>query len=193
MQYQKSEDNTRYRKTIWQCRHKFKNAKKCKTPHFYEDELKSAFLKAFNQVIIDKDKILSECEVMLIAFMNMIELDEKIRTAQEKFDDIEKLIEAYIQQNATSKLDQKEYKTKYTAYLETYEKEKSKLETLQNLKSERKIKIQKIKTFINQIKENGEIIKEFNQELFFATVEKITANVDKSLAFTFKNGIEIMI
>lgn len=185
--------NTRYRKTIWQCRHKFKNSKKCTTPHFYEDELKAAFLKAFNQIISDKDKILSDCEIMLIAFMNMTELDEKIRIVQENFNDIEKLIEAYIQQNATSKLDQKEYKAKYTAHLETYEKEKSKLETLQNLKAERKIKIQKIKTFINQIKENGEIIKEFNQELFFATVDRITANVDKSLVFIFKNGIEIKI
>ncbi|MCL2311032.1 MAG: recombinase family protein [Firmicutes bacterium] len=183
--------NTKYRRKIWQCRHKFKSVKKCKTPHFYENELKKVFLKAFNQIVSDKNQILSDCEVMLIAFMNTAELEEKIRIAQEKFDNIEKLIESYIKENATSKLNQKEYRAKYSEYLKTYENEKITLETLQNLKIERKIKTQKIKDFINKIKENDALITEFSEELFFATVEKITANADKSLLFAFKNGIDI--
>lgn len=46
---------------------------------------------------------------------------------------------------------------------------------------------------MHQIKENEEIITEFNESLFFTTVEKITANKDKSLVFTSKNGIKIII
>ena len=183
--------NTKYKRTIWQCRHKFKNAKKCKTPHFIEGELKSAFLKAFNQIVSDKDKILSNCEIMLMAFMDTCELDKKLIDTQEKYDGAYKLLESYVHQNATSKLNQSEYRKKYAAYLEIYEKEKAKLENLQNLKTQRKVKTQNIKNFIEQIKENSELITEFNEELFFATVDKITANVDKSLIFTFKNGIEI--
>ena len=36
---------SKYRRTIWQCNHKFKNDKKCKTPHLYEDTLKDTFLE----------------------------------------------------------------------------------------------------------------------------------------------------
>ena len=42
---------SKYRRVIWQCNHKFKNKEKCKTPHLYEDDLKAAFVKAFNSLI----------------------------------------------------------------------------------------------------------------------------------------------
>lgn len=185
--------NSKYRRRVWQCRNKFKNKAKCKTPHFTEDQLKELFLKAFNQIISDKDTLLSDCEMILAMFTDSKELDKKIAGIEEKYDNISKLIEAHIDENATTKLNQKQYKAKHQAYLEQYEKEKSKLENLQILKVEREAKTHKIKAFIDQIKENGELITEFNEELFFATVEKITVNVDKSAVFTFKNGIEIEI
>jgi site-specific DNA recombinase len=130
---------------------------------------------------------------MLLALTNTDELDRKIETTQSKYDDIQKSVEFYINENAHSKLDQKEYKAKYSDYLKTYENEKSKLENLQNLKSERKTKSQKVKDFINQIKEIGEIITEFNDELFFTTIDKIMVNADKTAVFTFKNGVEIIL
>jgi site-specific DNA recombinase len=122
--------------------------------------------------------------------MNTDELDKKIEDTRSKCDEIQKLLESYINENAHSKLDQKEYKTRYSSYLETYENEKSKLENLQNLKSERKTQAQKIIGFIDQIKETGEIITEFNDELFFATVDKIMIDTDKMAVFAFKNGVE---
>ncbi len=185
--------NTKYKRTIWQCNSKFKNKNKCQTPHFSEYEIKTLFLKAFNQIVRDKDKILNDCEIMLMALTNTDELDKKIEAAQSRYDDIQKLLESYINENATSKLDQKEYKAKYSSYLETYEKEKSKLENLQNSKSERKTKIQKIRVFINKLKAQGSIVQEFDEELFFTTVDKITVNPDKTLIFIFKNGIEIIL
>jgi hypothetical protein len=35
---------SKYRKTIWQCNHKFDEG--CKTPHLYENAIKQAFLEA---------------------------------------------------------------------------------------------------------------------------------------------------
>lgn len=129
---------------------------------------------------------------MLLALTNTDELDKKIETIQLKYDNIQKLVESYINENATSKLDQKEYKAKYSSYLETYEKEKSKLENLQNLKSERKIQAQKIRDFINKLKGQGSVVQEFNEELFFATIEKAVVNLE-NISFVFKNGAEIKI
>jgi hypothetical protein len=185
--------NTKYRRKIWQCRNKFKSAKKCKTPHFTEDHLKDLFLKAFNQIISDKENLLSDCEMILSMFTDTKEIDKKIEVTQEKQDNTFKLIETLIDENATTKLNQKQYRAKHRTYFEQYEKEKSKLENLQNLKIERKAKSQKIKAFIDQIKENSEIITEFDEELFFATIEKITVSSDGIQTFTFKNGTEVTI
>jgi regulator of replication initiation timing len=77
---------------------------------------------------------------MLLAHTNTYELDKKIEYVQLKYDDIQKLLESYINENSHSKLNQKEYKARYPSYLETYKNEKSKLENLQDLKSERKAK-----------------------------------------------------
>mgnify|MGYP003789165973 FL=1 len=48
--------NSKYRRTIWQCNHKFKNEKKCQTPHIYEDQIKETFIKAFNSLIENKEE-----------------------------------------------------------------------------------------------------------------------------------------
>ncbi len=48
--------NSKYRRTIWQCNHKFKNEKKCNTPHIYEDQIKEAFIKVFSSLVENKEK-----------------------------------------------------------------------------------------------------------------------------------------
>lgn len=96
--------------------------------------------------------------MILTMFMDTRELDKEIADAQEKYDNILKLIEAHINENATTKLNQKQYKSKHQALLESYKKEKSKLKNLQNVKIGRKVKAQKIKAFINQITEDGELV-----------------------------------
>ncbi|OPX87241.1 MAG: Recombinase [Pelotomaculum sp. PtaB.Bin104] len=49
---------SKYRRTIWQCNHKFKGSGKCRTPHFDETILKQLFLDSFNQLITSRDEIL---------------------------------------------------------------------------------------------------------------------------------------
>ena len=50
--------NDKYRRTIWQCNHKFQG-KKCETPHFTEEEIKAIFIKAFNLLFANKNEILA--------------------------------------------------------------------------------------------------------------------------------------
>lgn len=54
--------NDKYRKIIWQCNNKFKNKNKCKTPHLTEEQIKNEFVKAFNNLISNKDKVIKDCE-----------------------------------------------------------------------------------------------------------------------------------
>jgi hypothetical protein len=56
--------NDKYRRVIWQCNHKFSNDERCKTPHLYEDELKQAFVDAFNNLMGNKKAILAGYDEM---------------------------------------------------------------------------------------------------------------------------------
>lgn len=47
--------NSKYRKTIWQCNHKFDGGEKCGTPHLDEETIKQLFLKAANAIFEEKD------------------------------------------------------------------------------------------------------------------------------------------
>lgn len=49
--------NSKYRKTIWQCNHKFDGGEKCGTPHLDEETIKQLFLKAANAIFAEKDGV----------------------------------------------------------------------------------------------------------------------------------------
>lgn len=68
-----------YRRTIWKCNHKFQNEHKCSTPHLYEENIKRAFVGAFNSLITNKDEILHEYNVILDTFMDTRTLDAQIK------------------------------------------------------------------------------------------------------------------
>ncbi|HEY8890767.1 MAG TPA: recombinase family protein [Clostridium sp.] len=55
--------NSKNRKVVWQCNAKYKNDKKCITPHLYEDTIKQAFPDAFNSLLENKEEILQEYEM----------------------------------------------------------------------------------------------------------------------------------
>ena len=49
---------SKYRKTIWQCNHKFDGSQKCSTPHLDEATIKELFVEAVNILLIEKDEII---------------------------------------------------------------------------------------------------------------------------------------
>ncbi|MGH2186184.1 zinc ribbon domain-containing protein, partial [Enterococcus faecalis] len=56
--------NTKYRRTVWRCNHKYGNDEKCQTPHLTEDEIKEIFIKATNQLVDMKDEVISNYDEM---------------------------------------------------------------------------------------------------------------------------------
>jgi len=50
---------SKYRKTIWQCNHKF-DGEKCGTPHLDEETIKGLFVKAANILLTEKDEIIEK-------------------------------------------------------------------------------------------------------------------------------------
>ena len=52
---------------------------------------------------------------------------------------------------------------------------------------------EKIRRFLDELKNTGDILTEFDENSWSATVESVTVNTDKSLTFLFRDGTEILI
>lgn len=55
----------KYRKVVWQWNDKYRKEEKCTTTHLSEDEIYKSVLEAINKIIVEKDKIIENCELIL--------------------------------------------------------------------------------------------------------------------------------
>ena len=178
----------KYRKTIWQCNNKFKNKEKCKTPHLNEEEIKKEFVKAFNNLISNKDEIIKDCENTVLTLINTEDIDSKIAKLQEELDTVVVLMRRLVYENSRRVINQDEYNSEYDSHLKKYEELKTELSKLEDKKSEFKARVDKINMFISNLKNSSElIITEFDEKLWYAVVEKVVVNTDKEIKFKYKN------
>ena len=66
---------SKYRKTIWQCNHKFDGSEKCTTPHLDEDTIRKLFVKAVNILLTEKDEIIENFHAIKDRFFDLRPLE----------------------------------------------------------------------------------------------------------------------
>ena len=69
--------NSKYRKIIFRCNSKYRQERKCTTPHLSEQQLKEVFISAFNKLMKNKKEILANMEVIMVALCNTSEMEQK--------------------------------------------------------------------------------------------------------------------
>ncbi|HEY9059363.1 MULTISPECIES: recombinase family protein [Pseudobacteroides] len=182
---------SKYRRTIWQCNSKFKNDRKCMTPHLYEDKIKGAFLEAFNSLIKNRDEILQCYEEIINVLADTSELDKETAKLQSECEVVAELLRKCVEENAHSALDQKEYQRRYTALANRYETARTGLSKINDKRLERNAKRESMRSFINSIRQSDQLLADFDEELWNNTVENVTVYSECEIKFAFKNGIEL--
>ena len=180
--------NDKYRKVIWQCNNKFKNKNKCKTPHLTEEQIKEEFVKAFNNLISNKDEVIKDCENTVLSLVNTEDIDGKISKLQEESEIIVELMKSLIYENSRKVMNQDEYNKKYNSYTEKYEKIKSELSKLEDKKRDLKVRRDKVMMFIANLKNLNGVISEFDEKLWYAMVNKVLVREDGKVEFKFRNS-----
>lgn len=182
---------SKYRRTIWQCNHKFKNHKKCRTPHLYEVAIKQAFVGAFNSLIENKSEIIKGYKDIIRALMDNTALEAESVKLQSECEVVMELMRKYVEENAHTPLDQADYQRRYRALLERYEAAKGRLTQLADQKLERTAKQENINRFLKTLEQSDVLLAEFDEELWYATVETVTVHSEQDITFTFKDGTEL--
>jgi len=182
---------SKYRRVIWQCNHKFKNEEKCTTPHLYEDDLKDAFVKAFNSLLENREEILEGYEAIIETLTDTSRLDKESARLQSECEVVAELVRKCVEENASTVMNQKDYQERYTELVERYEEIKRAISENCNKRQEGNARKESIKDFIRMLEKSEALLAVFDEEVWNATVESVYINTDKKITFSFKDGLEL--
>jgi len=185
--------NSKYRNQLWQCNRKYVDGKFCETPHIREDELKPAFIQAVNQILGDKDRYITNFEELLPLLADTSELEKRLEELQSKHDDIIKRMNSCVEENKREMRDQEEYKRRYLKMDEEFRESGTQLNHIKDEILEQSARKEKIRRFLDELRQMNSLVAEFDESLWNATVELVTVHVDKTLTFTFRDGTEISV
>ena len=183
--------NSKYRRTVWQCNGKFKGAEKCSTPHFYEDQLKEVFVNAMNSLLADRDSVLEAYEDILRSVARNKDLEAERDSLRDESDVVLELMRKMVLENSRTALDQSEYQHRYNALVERYDRVQEDLAEVNKTIEARNTKRLQLQSFIKMLKKQDGLLTEFDEELWYAVVDKLMVWSATELTFIFKDGTEL--
>lgn len=189
------QSNTKYRQTIWRCNDRYNKRGKrdCKTSHVKENDVKIAFVQAFNQLMNFRDNLVQDCRTVQKMLCDTTVIDKEIIDLERELELCENIAHQAIQINARETIDQSEWNQKNGAYLTRHSTVRERLEELNKQKATLVGKSKTLEIFIRDIEKSEQAITDWDENLWLATVQSVTVGLDGGLKFTFKNGSEITI
>ncbi|HKM32210.1 MAG TPA: recombinase family protein [Oscillospiraceae bacterium] len=183
--------NDAYRKVIWRCNGKFKGEKKCTTPHLDIETIQQKFLFAYNQLMENRDGVISDCNQIRQLVSDCTELDAEIDKLTEEIEVLAEMVKACVKENAASVQSQEEYTKKYNALVKRYEKTSARLDALAAEKSRKQDQDRELRLFIESIKKQPLVLEVWSERLWVGLLDKAAVFHDDRMVFQFKNGTEI--
>jgi len=181
------------RREIWQCHYKYEQRTFCSTPHVSEDELKRAFITAYNQVLGDKNQYIEDYITEISSLSDTSELDREIAEFQAERTIVAELVKNCVEENARAALDQTEYQKKYEALVQRYNDAETRLQGLTDEKQARIAKRAATQQVLDGLRKSDSLLAEFDESLWGMLVEKITIFSKKDVVVTFKDGSEVVV
>ena len=182
----------KYRRVIWQCNEKFRNEKRCTTPHLEEDDIKARFLKAFISLFSLKGQLSEDCRLIKKRLTDTSSIESTITELLAEMEVVTGLMRRAIEENATVAQDQDSFNARYQEYENRYSALQSKIEKLQKQKEARHAQAKEISMFITEFEKRDEPITEFDDLLWLAAIDTVLVNHDGTLVFRFRNGEEVV-
>ena len=182
------------RKEVFQCNKKFTKGKEiCKTPTLQPDDIKEAFVRAFNTILINKDGIIEDIEMMIETLCDFSGIDENLERQQLEVEMITDKLRKMVEENASIAQSQEEYLKKYDKLKAIFDKEVNKLEELRKQKTDQISKKKAMQSYLATFTTAPEYLTEWNESVFHAFIEFVVIHQNKEAEFVFKNGHKIRV
>ena len=183
--------NSKYRRTVWQCNHKFKGQQKCSTPHFDEDTIKELFVKAANKLMEDKNEIIANFELIKSVVFDTAGLEKEQAQLQNELEVVSGMIQQAISENAHYALDQKEYQEYYNGLVDRFNLAKARHTAVSEEITDKKTRLSTINAFLCTLLKQDNLLTKFDEKLWCSHLDYATVYDKDNVCFTFKDGTEI--
>ena len=181
----------KYRRTVWQCNGKYKGDSPCRTPHLYEEDIKTLFIRALSELLADRETLIEDCRFMRDTLADTGKVDDEIERLTIETDTIAIQIQRLISENASTAMDQDDYNRKYDGLVERYNATETRINDLMKRKETREREAKAMDAFIGELASVGELPIEYSDALWNALIDRATVYADDRVVFTFKNQREI--
>ena len=184
-------NDDRYRRAIWRCNAKYKGSAPCRTTHLTEEEIKSHFIHAFNQLQAVREDTIEACRESISALCDLTELDAKIIGLREEISALSARAEQLAQSIANGTIEAADHAARSAAIAEKLAPADAELKRLQAERFRLVDLRRSLEYFMDGLSEQEEMITEFNDALFLATIDTVAVHSSKRLVFHFRDGTEI--
>ena len=184
--------NDKYRRIVWQCNDKFK--KQCTSTHLTEDEIKAAFIKAFNIIFQSKNEIIGNIKMLQQEFCSIDRLEALRDKLAGELHMLTQMAEQAIQENATVVQDQSAYQKKYDEMMKKYDDTKQRYEGITAQIEQLKAKKCQMKNYLQDFSRQEGVISTFDESLWASLVDCLTVRKKgECIEVTFRDGTTIKV
>ena len=168
--------------------------------HITEEEVKGAFVAAFNELVTEREEIVANAEVVRQTLCDTTELEqEKATLGQESLKGLAKaslavlveMTEKAVRENARIAQDQGEYQRHYDGLVARYDAAKARFGEVTEAISAKKSQAERLAMFERTLKAQTEPMAEFDSQLWASMVECVTVGVDGGMTVVFRDGTRI--
>ena len=175
----------KYRKVIWRCNAKFNGEHKCDTPHLTEDEIKAMFLKAYNQLMGNREQVIADCRLMLEMLADHRKLDAQIAKANQEITLVSGLVSDCVHENAEKVQNQDAFNNHYNSLVDRHKKAIERLEKLKAACANKANRERELRGFIDALSTCPLVLDAWDEHLWRLLVVKGTVGRGADIEFEF--------
>ena len=180
----------RYRRVIYRCNRKY-NGEKCQTPHVTEEEVKAAFVSAYNKLVTEKKEIIANAELIRRTLCITDTLQEEKHRLEGEMAVLVDMVNNCITENARIAQDQVAYQKRYEGLVEKYDAAKAKYDETVAAIIAKEAQSARLESFTKVLWERDGTIEDFDESLWGSMVESVTVDRNKEMTVIFRDGTEI--
>ena len=172
---------------------KYEDGHVCRSAHVTEDEIKAAFVKAFNEVLTEKDEVINNAKITRNLICNTSDLEKERMQLEDERGIVSDMLQRLIAENARVLQDQDDYNARYEEIMERYEALNARLKAVQEKIDEKTLADAKMSSFINLLQKQAGFLDKFYKDVWSSTIDFVEVDNQKKMKFVFLGGLEICI
>jgi hypothetical protein len=153
-----------------------------------EEQVQAAFLAAFNRRIDDRAALFAAYDEVLAELTDTAALDAEATALAQEVEVVAELTRKAVEENARAALDQDDYNARRDALLARHAAANARLAEIEAELQQRRMKRANITRFLQILKKQENLVDDFDEELWYLTVDRVEVFEDGLLRVVFRDG-----